>query len=732
MPATFAGTNTLYINGFAGQTSAMSGGGTRATISCWVNPSESQNNITGIMAEGQGSSGSIATDPVFCIRIEALSIKGCYIDGATSVVTTGVTVAAGSWSFVILERNGDNLTLYVWEQGTTDFQTATATGVGTGVNDPDMTAIVVGRPYFSGTAVERFKGQVAFAAGWNGLLSAIEKRELWNGGSPSRVAYGRTTVRPVYVYPLSDNTGAIRYKFAMSETSSSGAVSYAKNDTVWPDCGDPFGFDADFLDNDPDIRAFWTFQEAAPGPYFDRINNLILAYDNVVSGNGSSANNVRRGDGIFGDYSQQIDQLGFYCPADNDLLHFAGETEYTVVAWVKTFQSFTAGTQMGLVAGVWEEGAAASGDRQFALFHSLRDLNDDAVIMPPATVNGHTSNDGGITEPYQFNYEVSASGESFYHGEWVCMAVTWDGTTSRSYINGRFVEGLRNPYTPGYTSLHDSSSPFRMGGVKVSGSGSWGNWMNGDIGGLAVFARCLSEDDLERIASGEAPIVANDTNLTTTDLVLQQLGLTETTAGTAAVAFIDQLILDVSAQIGRFCNRIDTTGAHTFGYATRTEKYNGLYSPEIVLRNTPVSSVTSVQLIYDDGSTSTVSSDEYRYDPASGVLRLLYDYFGWGLGWESTEPATYQKAPGYFVGPFPRFAAGLNNVQVTYAGGWSTIPQDLQRVATQAVVDLYLNRRTNRYAALDSIGNRSTALRGVADVVNMFAQDLAPYVRSPI
>jgi hypothetical protein len=283
----------------------------------------------------------------------------------------------------------------------------------------------------------------------------------------------------------------VRHKFSLVQNTF--LPDLQPNDSVWPNCGDPIRLNQTFLDNHPSVRAFWTFQEPAPGPFYDRIHNLQLVHDNIVLGNGSPANIARVGDGLFGQYAVRLDQVGLCCMNDGGLLHLPGACQFSIVAWIKTFQTFIVGSQMGLVAGVWEEGGAAQGDRQYALFHSLRDINDNLVIMPPGTVNCHTSNDGGITEPYQFNYEVSASGISIRHGSWQCLAVTWDGTRSRSYVNGRFVPGFRNPYEPGYHTLHPSTSPFRVGGVKVSGAGIWGNWLNADIAGLAVFDTALSE-----------------------------------------------------------------------------------------------------------------------------------------------------------------------------------------------------------------------------------------------
>ncbi len=515
MPAIFSGTQAIQLTQTGAQLAAQ--GNTRSTITLWIKPSEPQ-SLTFPLAE---STDANSANPRFGLRLQGTLINGDFEQfsfsvnsavasgaGATmgqlgggggggggssiDVHTPGISLPIGQWSLVILERNFDALTLYVWRPGDTDFQVTNAFGCGNGAAAFNMAFLNVGRAAVPGST--RFKGALAFVAGYPSILSGLDKRSLWNAGVPSRTAYESTEIPARYIFPLSDLAGAVRHKFALIQNGF--APDFTPNDSVWPTCGDPIRLNQTFLDNHPSVRAFWTFQEPAPGPFYDRIHNLQLAHDNVVLGNGSPANIARVGDGLFGQHAIRLDQVGLHCLNDAGLLHFPGACQFSVVAWIKTFQTFNVGTQMGLVAGVWEEGGAAQGDRQYALFHSLRDINDNLVIMPPGTVNCHTSNDGGITEPYQFNYEVSASGISMRHGTWQCLAITWDGTRSRSYVNGRFVPSFRNPYEPGYHTLHPSASPFRVGGVKVSGAGFWGNWMNADIGGLAVFDTALSEFEL--------------------------------------------------------------------------------------------------------------------------------------------------------------------------------------------------------------------------------------------
>jgi hypothetical protein len=216
----------------------------------------------------------------------------------------------------------------------------------------------------------------------------------------------------------------------------------------------------------------------------------------------------------------------------------------------------------------------------------------------------------------------------------------------------------------------------------------------------------------------------DDTDLTTVDNVLAQTGLSA--FSDADTVFVSSLIDEVSVAIARHCNRITQDNVPTFLSASRTEYYDGTFADEIVLRAYPVTTIASVYTIDNSGNETLVDSDSYRYDPTTGVLKLLG---GWDIEGEFIESAVLANRPGYYVGPYPRWPRGMRNVKVTYTGGWTALPNDLVRIATQMVYDLYVNRRENRRLALDVAGSRSVAKRGVGDMISMKADDLAPFVR---
>ena len=82
------------------------------------------------------------------------------------------------------------------------------------------------------------------------------------------------------------------------------------------------------------------------------------------------------------------------------------------------------------------------------------------------------------------------------------VAFSYDGLYARSYLNGRLDEfGKKNPYYyPGVLySPETGRSDFTVGAVDRSGE--IGNWFRGLVGGLAIFGRALSDDEIASLPS---------------------------------------------------------------------------------------------------------------------------------------------------------------------------------------------------------------------------------------
>ena len=211
----------------------------------------------------------------------------------------------------------------------------------------------------------------------------------------------------------------------------------------------------------------------------------------------------------------------------------------------------------------------------------------------------------------------------------------------------------------------------------------------------------------------------------TADAVSDGLTLSEAMGETDG-SLIESMILRAEDAIGRHCNRIDANGAQTFESGSRDEYYDGDGGEILLLRNAPVSSITSIATVASDGTNTTIDSTAYRLVSRTG--QVIWNGAGLTLRNVDSQGFEVPKAgPDYFrtkIG-WPR---GTANIRVQYTGGFSTVPDDLAGIATDVVVEMYLNRRTNQSAALQSIGGFSTAYRGVGDLVRKRAAQLAPYV----
>ncbi|MDA3867582.1 MAG: TIM barrel protein [Salinivirgaceae bacterium] len=177
----------------------------------------------------------------------------------------------------------------------------------------------------------------------------------------------------------------------------------------------------------------------------------------------------------------------------------------TVAAWVKW------NGNTGFVAGMWNE-HENGGKRQYGLFVSLPYYNGAEQVC------GHISQTGKPTPPFPYSIDYSASNQKVKCGVWQFIAFTYDGKFIKSYLNGTFQQrkpelinntgsfdeypqGLthsKNPYFFPY-GIGNNGSNFTVGAVLLKSG--MGNCFNGQIGGLAVFNRALSEDELKKIGS---------------------------------------------------------------------------------------------------------------------------------------------------------------------------------------------------------------------------------------
>lgn len=250
------------------------------------------------------------------------------------------------------------------------------------------------------------------------------------------------------------------------------------------------------------LVALWDFKEEEGQPR----NALGVAEFPLMEQNGTLP---RISEGPLSGYSTLFGNRAFLSLPNAQLgkLNIYGKNQgVTVMAWVKW-----TGEQTGFVGGIWNE-YQDGGKRQYGLFVSLPHYNGRNQVC------GHISLTGKPTPPFPYSIDYSASAQTVPANEWCCVAFTYDGTHIRSYFNGTFEarapelisntkgfqgypDGLthsKNPYYfPG--GIGNNGSDFTVGAVLLKAG--MGNFFKGQIGGLAVFDRALSDTELKKLST---------------------------------------------------------------------------------------------------------------------------------------------------------------------------------------------------------------------------------------
>jgi hypothetical protein len=238
------------------------------------------------------------------------------------------------------------------------------------------------------------------------------------------------------------------------------------------------------------LVSYWDFHEAAgedrvalgPGKY--HLQEMGGPIERVTGG-------------PFGEHAVRLKSRQWFRIARGDFpaLDFHGpEARLTVVAWVK--RESTSAWQA--IAGVWNE---TQGQRQYCLFLNAASRSDARTMTRQPCrdlVHGHVSDVGTSTAGQKFCITYSSSPQPVPVGEWQMVAMTYDGQASRAYVGGRFqADEGRNPFPlPG--GLFHGTAEFTVGAVDRGGS--MGNFFAGTLGGLAIYSRALSEEELQELA----------------------------------------------------------------------------------------------------------------------------------------------------------------------------------------------------------------------------------------
>lgn len=189
-------------------------------------------------------------------------------------------------------------------------------------------------------------------------------------------------------------------------------------------------------------------------------------------------------------------------------------------------------------------------------------------------------------------------------------------------------------------------------------------------------------------------------------------------SGTAEDTLLQMMLDAASMAIRRACNRNETTG---FENGTFTEKYDGTGIETIQLREWPVTSITSVTELFDDASTETIASTEYRANLRNGLLFMIGARTGRFVHDEYGNP-TYAA-----FDTVPCWNAGFQNYTIVYVANGATIPADLQDACARITDLLYADRKSNPQMQSESLGAYSYTRASEFSKVDYIADLIAPF-----
>lgn len=244
----------------------------------------------------------------------------------------------------------------------------------------------------------------------------------------------------------------------------------------------------------PNLLCFWDFQEAAGEA---RISKGPQPYA-LKEMNGA----VERADGgVFGAYSARLKKGKWFSIARKDCpaldLH-GKDARVSVVAWIK--RSGT--TPWQSLGGVWDESRAK---RQYYLFLNATSVTDARTLTRTPVkdrIHGHVSSAGGATPNEKYCVTYSTGATAIPLNEWQCVAMSYDGKFSRVYVNGK-LDTLEHsnpfPYDEGLFDAGADGADFTVGSNSVGGKPS--NFFDGWLGGLAVYNRALSDDEMLKLGT---------------------------------------------------------------------------------------------------------------------------------------------------------------------------------------------------------------------------------------
>lgn len=141
-------------------------------------------------------------------------------------------------------------------------------------------------------------------------------------------------------------------------------------------------------------------------------------------------------------------------------------------------------------------------------------------------------------------------------------------------------------------------------------------------------------------------------------------------------ALVDALITAGSDWIERYCNRVFTATDYT------DEIHNGTGENCIFVKNPPINSLTDIDIV-GTSSTTTYLATKFKYEPKTGEIQFKLD---------ADSDAHY-------------FPEDFRNIQITYNGGFTTIPEAIKILVADFVVEYFDQKLKDELIEKEKIGD---------------------------
>jgi len=285
--------------------------------------------------------------------------------------------------------------------------------------------------------------------------------------------------------------------------------------------------DASVIEHTPNLVAFWTFGEETGQA---RLSQGTKEKHPLAEVNGPI---TRIAGGPFSGYAAELNGKQYWHIKHAELgdLDISGKDAQVSMFAVVFIENLA---HSKTIAGIWSEGKGANDDtgtRQYALLMNMPTYGGARQLTP------HVSSEGGVTRradgsAFPWCADYAASKSQVPEGQWCTLGFTYDSKYLRAYINGvceqRALDPVKdrrndpyftkegpdgkdrgmNPYYHGRgifrydPALHATSkiapSDFTVGSRMAVGSMT-GEATKGKFGGLAVFNRALSDEEMKKL-----------------------------------------------------------------------------------------------------------------------------------------------------------------------------------------------------------------------------------------